>query len=345
MKAVRRPAFLACLALVLAVTAVGCPCVRGPINSSDAIRWWLFATFGANRLCPEMLKRGVPLKVAALGPNSIGRFFPRQCQVDVHNDTRTITLQSSGDGYAYLPLARRTGFTCSLNVELRPDFRLEEDTTYVWGEFSRLLSTPDLRILGVENRLVNLATQTPLGNVATVLGQSLVSSELSRGFTAIRSDDGDDFTLGIVRPPDTIKRPFVASQRHMLSSDTTELHPQTRDYLGPFEVDNPKHKLFVRLRITGAPLHLYLVDRNVGDAWEQSYGRATPLDAPPGPVLLSGTSLSGESTQFANLPKGFYYIVLENPAVAATLPLGIPMPLPLGEALSYVSYSVELGDP
>ena len=63
-----------------------------------------------------------------------------------------------------------------MSVEYLPDFRLESDATYVWGKFSRFVSPPDLRIVGVENPVVNLATRTPAGDVATAIGNGLVAS-------------------------------------------------------------------------------------------------------------------------------------------------------------------------
>ncbi len=96
---------------------------------------------------------------------------------------------------------------------------------------------PDLRIVGVENALVNLATKTPAGDVATLLSRGIVEGEIGRGFTVVRQDDGDDFTLGHLEPPEKPKRQFKSGDDHVvLASDLTELKPQSRDYLGPFEI-------------------------------------------------------------------------------------------------------------
>ena len=129
-----------------------------------------------------MVKRGAPLKLGALGAASVGRFFPEQCNVQVNEQSQTIVVMVSGTGYATLPVARRVGFACALSIEYAPDFHLaEDDSTYVWGKFSRLLAPPDLRILGVENPVINLATQTPAGTVATAIGQGIVAGEIGRG--------------------------------------------------------------------------------------------------------------------------------------------------------------------
>src|SRR5690349_1532445 len=76
------PAALALVVLVLAVVGVGCPCLRSAVNASPEVRWWLFSNFGASKVCPEVQKRGVPIKLGALGGGaSVGRFFPRECRV------------------------------------------------------------------------------------------------------------------------------------------------------------------------------------------------------------------------------------------------------------------------
>ena len=198
----------AMMVLALAFTGAGCPCVRSAVNASPELRWWLFSNFGASKMCPEMLKRGIPLKLPQLGNASVGRFFPNQCFVQVDDTRKAIVMSASGTGYATLPVARRVGFYVGMTVEYVPDFRLESDATYVWGQFSRFVSPPDLRIVGVENPVVNLATRTPAGDVATALGNGLVASEIGRGFTVVRQDDGDDFTLGHLEPPQKPPRQF-----------------------------------------------------------------------------------------------------------------------------------------
>jgi len=337
----RKPtfAFLCLIVLALAVTGVGCPC-KDAVNANDGLRWWLFSNFGASKVCPEMQKRGMPLKLAALGPNSVGRFFPQQCQVQVNDAQRTMAVTVNGTGYALLPVARRVGFYAAISVEYRPDFRFTEDATYVWGRFNRVLTAPTLRILGVENQIVNLATQTPLGDVGTVIGQGVVASELQRGFTVVHQDDGDDFALGDLQPPQKPPRPFKPGKDHtMLATDVTEIHAASRDYLGPFSVDGSGAALFLRLRVVGANLDYVVVDKGTGDLWMQSYQAGQPIGPPPMQPLSYGTAPIGDSQRAVPLNPGLYYVVVENKAPAA--PLGVPMPF---ESVGYVTYAVELGD-
>jgi hypothetical protein len=338
----QRP-FLALLVLVLAVAGTGCPCARSAVNASPGLRWWLFSNFGASKMCPEMLKRGVPLKLPALGAASVGRFFPQQCQIQVDDARRAIVMTASGTGYATLPVARRVGFYVGMTVEYLPDFRLEEDSMYVWGKFSRFVTQPDMRITGVENPVVNLATQTPFGNVATVIGNGIVASEIGRGFTVVRQDDGDDFALGHLEPPQKPPREFSPGKgRTMLATDMTDLKPRSRDYLGPFEVKPKDAALFFRTRVTGGPVAYAVVERSVGEPWRRAYETAQPMAPPPGTVAAQGSLAVGESKLAFPVPPGSYYVVVENAATGALAPLGVPLPVP--EQSAYVAYSVELGD-
>jgi hypothetical protein len=330
-----RRAFLLLIVLALAVGGVGCPCTRGAVNASPELRWWLFSHFGASQICPEMLKRGMPLKLPQLGQASIGRFFPSQCNVQVDDGRRAIVMTASGTGYVMLPFTRRVGFYVGMGVEYLPDFRLEEDATYVWGKFSRFVSQPDLRILGVENPVVNLATQTPFGNVATVIGNGLVAGEIGRGFTVVRRDDGDDFALGHLEPPQKPARHFKAGEGHVvLASDLTSVYARSREYLGPFDVTQKDAALYLRARVEGAPLTYAIVERSVGENWRRQYETAQPLGAPPGPLAAQGPIALGEADLGFPLNPGTYYIVLENGASPALL----------GEQVAQVNYSVELGD-
>ena len=61
----------------LALTALLLTGCRSFVNSSPNLRWWLFANFGADQLCPEMLKRGAPLKLKPNG-NTINLFAEPQ---------------------------------------------------------------------------------------------------------------------------------------------------------------------------------------------------------------------------------------------------------------------------
>jgi hypothetical protein len=342
-----RRAFLGLIVLVLAVTGVGCPCARSAVNASPELRWWLFSNFGASKICPEMLKRGVPLKLPQFGAASVGRFFPSQCQVQVDDARKAMVMTVSGTGYVMLPFTRRVGFSVYMGVEYLPDFRLEEDATYVWGKFGRFTGQPDMRIMGVENPALNLATQTPLGTVANVIGNGLIASEIGRGFTVVRREDGDDFAIGHLEPPEKPKRQFRARSgegRVVLESNVTSVYTRSRDYLGPFEVPSPNMSLFFHARASGAPVSFAIVERSVGETWRRQYETAQPMGPPPGVVIGQGpiapATAGGEVNLGFPVNPGSYYIVLENTAPPPLLGTVVPV----GEQVAQLTYSVEVGD-
>src|SRR5258706_15240089 len=138
----RRALWLSCLTALVLLGATGCGLFRGSVNASPELRWFLFSNFGAQRMCPEMLRRGAPLKLAPTG-NSIGRFFPERCTTQVNDAAQTVTLAFSGTGFAWTPLAGRVGFAVSATVEYRMDFFMPEGAAYVWAKAARLAYRPD----------------------------------------------------------------------------------------------------------------------------------------------------------------------------------------------------------
>src|SRR5688572_11512392 len=86
------------LAALLLTLVSGCGLFRGSVNASPELRWFLFSNFGAQRMCPEMLKRGASLKLVHNG-SAIGRFFPERCSTQVNDGVQTVTLAFSGTGF------------------------------------------------------------------------------------------------------------------------------------------------------------------------------------------------------------------------------------------------------
>ncbi|HEV8245233.1 MAG TPA: hypothetical protein VGP93_05670, partial [Polyangiaceae bacterium] len=166
--------------LILSVAGVGCPCLRGPINASPGLRWWLFSNFGANHICPEMLKRGAPLRLTP-GSNAIGHFFPEQCSATVNDAAQTVTLNFAGSGLAWTPIAGRVGFRVSASIEYRMDFYMADDAVYVWSIPQRTLAGPEFQVLAVEYKVVNWAAQGPAAYMVNTFGTQIVSNQLAGG--------------------------------------------------------------------------------------------------------------------------------------------------------------------
>ncbi|MEB2314221.1 MAG: hypothetical protein OZ921_20800 [Sorangiineae bacterium] len=339
-------AFFALAALVAASLAQA-GCVKSYVNASPNLRWWLFSNFGAQHICPEMLKRGAGLKLAP-GGNIIGRFFPDQCRYEINDPAKTLAVHFGGTGYAWTPVAGRMGFSATMSVEYRPDFYLSDEAVYVWARFNRLIYGPDFKIGSVENKVVDwAATQTPAGYLANTFGNQLVQSQLSSGFTVVRSDEGDDFSLGILQPPARPAHPFTTSgsDRYVFANETTEVRYGQVDFLGPFEVADSDQALFLRFRAAGPEVEALVVTRGAGDRWRGSLQLGAPLGPPP-ESPLTGFRLppAGEVRQKLKLQPGQYYVVIDNSAaVGQVAPAWNPLAV-VGGATTTVSYTAELGD-
>jgi hypothetical protein len=341
------PLLLRSLAVLVVCGAgfLGCAWFRGAINSSPQIRWWLFSTYGAERLCPEMLKRGAPLTLTSGGP-TVGRFFPSACVHSVDNVAQTVSVQFAGSGYAWTPLAGRAGFECQVSVEYRPDFYLDDDAMYVWGRLNRILTQPVFRLLSVENRLVDWAAQGPGAYLAATFGQQIVNSRLSQGFTVVRSHEGDEFALGLLAPPERPPRPFEVSggDRLVLANQVTEVRSGQVDFIGPLEVIDAEHFTFFRWRLLGQRAEAFVFPRSTADAWRDGLQRGVALGPAPGPHITNFPLEPGEHQTALRLPPGQYVIVIDNSAVVGSVsPPWNPL-ASVGSGGTQLSYIVELGE-
>jgi hypothetical protein len=332
------------IALALSFTAAGCPCVDDTINASPWLRWNIFAMFGAGRLCEEMTKRGAPLRLADGSP-VIGRFFPSACQSVLNDDRKTVTLQFTGDGYAWTPITKRMSFTSSATVEYKPDFYKDGGTVYVWFRPAQA-ATPNFRVGFVEQPVLGIATaMTPLGALANLFGQQIVTSELGRGFTVIHESSGDDFALGILKAGERPRHPFAThgDDRVIFVNELAEVHTNTLDFLGPFEIDGPGRALFLKIRSTGIPLDVAVMPRAAGDAWRRQYQTSPGISRPDGAPIVAGiVPPDAETDRSVSLPRGTYYVVIDNsPYVGQASP---PPPAPLFDSVARVSYLVSMGD-
>jgi hypothetical protein len=340
-----RAHWLALSTALLSLFMTGCGLFKGPVNASPELRWFLFSNFGAQRMCPEMLKRGAPLKLAAAG-NAIGRFFPERCSHQLNDAAQTVTLAFSGTGFAYTPIAGRVGFAVSATIEYRMDFFMAEEATYVWARPARIVYGPDFRMGAIENKLVNWAAQGPAGYMVSTFGSQIVEGQLSNGFTVVHTDEGDEFSIGILTPPMRPQKYFHGgSGRMALERDTTEVRTDQMDLIGPLEVPSSEQALFLRFQVTGPALDVMVLRRGAGDLWRSGLQLGAALAPPPEAPVSAFTLQPGqESRQRIPLAPGQYYVVVDNSARMGSVnppwsPLGV-----LGGSAAVVAYSVELGD-
>jgi hypothetical protein len=340
--------------LALAVLVVALSGCTGIINNNPDLRWWLFSRYGANRICPEMEKRSVPLRLADGAP-TIGRFFPGTCSVEINERGRTIVVRVSGTGYGYVVPAKRVGFAINAAVEYRPDFVIAGDDTYLWARVNRIVDGPHFQTGSIENPVMDAMGNLPgFGNLSDFMGKQSVGGALARGFTVIHNEErGDDFTLGIIQPPTRPVHPFQVNtnERMTFANETTDVYATQRDFLGPFEVAKEGQSIFLSTTVQGPPINVVVVTKAVGDAWRDAYQRGAPGAAPPpGPVVYSNVVAPGAvDTRRYNVPPGLYYVVLDNNAHRPTGfgalldPLNPLTPLGMNAAgLARVSYVAQL---
>lgn len=338
---------LAKIAAVLAVTCptlVGCAWFRSSVNSSPSIRWWLFSNFGANQICPKVLSSGIGLRLNNAG-DIVGRFFPNRCEYRVDDTRQTVTVAFGGTGFAWTPVAGRIGFAANATIEYRMDFRLTEDATYVYGVVASNPSPPQFQIGAVENKLVNWATRTPIGYLANAFGSQILTSELAAGFTAIRSDAGDEFTLGRLEPPARPRKPFGLSgdDRILCASEVIELHNGQVDISGPYRVAEADQALYLRVQVDGAPIEGFIWPRTLIDPWREGLQTGTPLAPPPQPATAQFALNSGNNQVRVPLSPGHYMLILDMSAqLGQVRPPFNPLDV-LGSGVNRVSFSVELG--
>lgn len=332
---------------LLGLSLAACGLFRSAVNDSPGIRWWLFSTFGANRLCPEMLKRSAPLRLANGGP-VIGRLFPTACQHHVDEQRRTVSLQFTGTGYAWTPIAGRIGFSTNAGVEYRADFSLQEDATYVWARTERLLFPPEFRVGSIENRLVDWAqNQSPVGYLANTFGAQITSSQLLSGFTVVRTEDGDAFALGILLPPERPRQPFRSGGegRALVDADTAEVRVEQVDFLGPIVVEDSGQSLFFKYAVSGPAAEALLYGRADADAWRDQLQRGAVLAPPPTPAAVAFALTPGTAQeQRVPLPRGQYVLVIDNSSrVGRVNPPWSPLNA-VGANPVILSYRLEVGD-
>jgi hypothetical protein len=338
----RRPFVVA-----LGLTLLACGLFRGAINDSPSIRWWLFSSFGANRMCPEMLKRSAPLRLIS-GGHVIGRLFPSACQHRVDEQRRTVSLEFTGTGYAWTPIAGRVGFSTHAGVEYRADFSLQEDAMYVWARTERLLFSPEFRVGSIENRLVDWAqNQSPVGYLTNTFGTQVASSQLLGGFTVVRTDDGDAFALGILMPPERPQQPFGSGGegRRLVDADTSEVRVEQVDFLGPIVVEDSGQSLYFKYALTGPSAEALLFDRATADAWRGALQQGALLGPPATPASI-GFALTPGATeeQRVPLPPGQYVLVVDNSSrVGRVSPPWNPLNA-VGANPVVLSYRLELGE-
>lgn len=323
--------------------------VPGVVNATNnrALRRDLLS-FGTKTLCPQLLKRSVPLRLRSDDP-SMGRFFVRSCVLKEQPSTGNLLVQWAGVGYGWSNLTKRIGFETAATIEYDQDFRVDNDKLYLY--FRPAQPPQQLFTLKMAEE-VPTAPFGPLISVgspmefASNLGTSLLAHELERGFTVVSHDDGStDFALGL-QPPGSRSwgTAFYRNDtpRTVLANEAIEIHANERDFAGPFEVESDSDALFLTMTLEGTTaVDILVYQRSQGDVWLQQYFQETAPTPPPTPPIFDDTVNAGMLyRRLVRVPKGSYYVVIDNTATAGKTP-----PLTLGDddRAAYVGLAVERG--
>lgn len=343
----RRSAPLLAMTLLCATLALAAQGCRPP-NLPESVRWWLFANFGAEKMCPEMLKKSMTLRLSERSAG-IGRFFPNQCSHQVNDAARTVTIHVSGTGYGFMAPAKRVGFSIQASVEYRPDFWFVDDDVYVWAKLNRVVNGPNFKLGYVENPVIDVAANVPpFGSIANFLGDQVVKGQMTKGFTVVRNmdTDTDTFSLGIIQPPHKPFTPYDVSKSERLTyaNEIVDVSIGQRDYLGPFEVAESDQALYLQMGVVGPPVDVMIVDKRTGDIWRENYqlGRPSP---PPGPVMTGFPLQPGPDVfRRLKLPPGLWYVVIDNTNSAGMVQPPMASINPLVAPTARVKYLAQLGE-
>jgi hypothetical protein len=326
--------------------------VRGPVNdpSNYSLRRSILA-MGLSEFCHEMTTHNAPLKLLE-GTPVIGRFYPQHCaQRQLPNGD--LYVEFDGFGYAYTPLSRKLTFTMSGAVDYDQDFRVH-DNCDIYAYFrTRSVRGSNFQTHVIEQPVANfLNSLTQMGDD---FGRQLLSGKLAEGFTVIREKSGNvDFGLGTIPLGERPAHPYDMHGAKMLVYENlrTEVDQEERDFIGPIEVADSGRALYVQATMHGVPAIDVLVmkkeDAEVSLGLYYNYGASGPLDAN---VFQAGLVPRDQPfKQMIPVPKGTYYVVLDNTSTAG----GVAPPSPglsgaLGSALlggeaATVDYVVQVGD-
>jgi hypothetical protein len=192
----------------------------------------------------------------------------------------------------------------------------------------------------------------PVEWFATQFGQSFVQTQLLKGFTVIQDSDGEDFSLGKLAVGQRPLHPFQAKgkDKFTFANETAEIRGQQQDFLGPYEIEGNDRALYVSMQVQGAPVDVFVVDRDGGYQWRMKYQSTTPAPPPPPgtPILQqASTPATGLFAGWVPLNKGLYYIVVDNSSYAGTMRPAAKIATPFDPSTAQavrVSYLVQVGD-
>lgn len=303
--------------------------------------------FGTSSICSEMLRRSVPLRMHEEEP-SMGRFFPSACFAQTLQNGNLL-VQFSGTGYLFTNVTKRLTFEASSSVEYQQDFLMDGSTLYAYFRNKATnAATFNVKVVEAPISASQLGLPLPIdtGAIVRQVGPQLLKAELARGFTVIRDEDGSaTFGLGVVEKGQKPPVPYAKANngRLILANERTEIHQGQRDFAGPYEVTGDGQALYLTMSVDGAPgVDVIVMPTSIGQAWRDTYIQQIATTPPPSPGRVDEPVAQGMIwRRTVPLPKGTYYVVLDNTTTAGRTSLPVN---PNDDRAAAVSYGVELGD-
>jgi hypothetical protein len=323
-----------------AMSVVSAGVINDPANKS--LRFDLLS-YGIDRFCVEMLRRGAPLELSDREP-VLGRFFADGCNAQVidNGSRQSVVVRYSGKGYAWTNLTGRLGFSSSGLVEYSADFQLHGDSMYIYFR-PRSVGESSFQVLLIESALARAGLGVT-GVDPHAVGKDIVDRQLARGFTVIRdSERGDvEYTLGVVPLGQRPFKPYqvVESSKRTIDNDRTEIHPGQQDYVGGLFVAESDARLTLTLALDGAPsIEVFVVPASDGQAMIQAYvTRAGGSPLVRAPLLDAELRSSAPLTLQADIPPGSYFLVFDHSPSAGRSVAA------LGQQAAKIDYLAQLGE-
>jgi hypothetical protein len=325
---------------VSAMSVVSAGVLNDPSNKS--LRFDLL-TYGMDRFCVEMSRRGAPLKLSDRDP-VLGRFFAEGCSSRVLDDPerQSVVLRFSGKGYGYTNLTGRLGFTSTGLVEYAADFQLADDSMYIYFR-PRSVGQVTYGALLIESAVA----QTGLGMSGVnpeEVGKDIVERQLARGFTVIRrTQTGEvEYTPGLLPLGQHPFKPYQVSRSSKLTvdNDRTEIFPGQQDFVGGLHVADADRRLFLNVALDGAPAaDLFVVAAADAQLMLQAYvNRAGSAPLPRAPLLEAQVDARTPLQLALDVPPGDYFLVFDHsPSVGRVAPAP-------GQQAARLDYLVQLGE-
>jgi hypothetical protein len=325
---------------VSAMSVVSAGVLNDPSNKS--LRFDLLS-YGIDRFCVEMLRRGAPLELADHEP-VLGRFFADGCSAQVidNGERQSVVIRYSGKGYAWTNLTGRLGFGSTGLVEYAADFQLHGDSMYIYFR-PRSVGQATFQALLIESDLARAGLGMS-GLDPQAVGKDILERQLGRGFTVIRdSERGEaEYAMGLIPPGQRPSKPYhvVESSKLTIDNDRTEIHPGQQDYVGGLSVADNDQRLTLTLALDGAPaVDVFVVPAADGQAMVQAYvtrAGGAPLVRPP--VLDAELRSSQPLTLAVDVPAGNYFLIFDHSASA-----GRSFPA-AGQQAAKIDYLAQLGE-